>query len=195
MTKESKRVIDWRVRTKERIIQSFGGSCGICEYKKCQRSLDLHHLDPSQKEFSLSSIRAWPKAWDRIVTELRKCVLLCKNCHGEVHDNVAQIPPNIRMFDEKFSDYRMLKKLDAESKTTKLCPVCNTEMFASSKTCSKRCAASLSWSVDWTKVDLHDLIILQKMSQSKVARMLGCSHAAVWKRAKKLNIKSAAIPL
>jgi hypothetical protein len=55
MSNQSKNVISWRNRTKERIIQSFGGSCGICGYKKCQRSLDLHHLDPNEKDFSLSA--------------------------------------------------------------------------------------------------------------------------------------------
>jgi len=186
MSKQSQRVIDWRRRTKERIIQAFGGSCGICGYNKCQRSLDIHHLNPLQKEFSLASIRAWPKAWTSIVVELRKCVLLCKNCHGEVHDNVTQIPFSISKFDESFSDYKTLRSLDKKSKTTKNCPVCKAEMFAASKTCSKSCAATLSWSIDWDKIDLYDLIVNQKKSQYSVAKMLGCSPAAVWKRIKKL---------
>lgn len=188
MTTSSKRVIDWRRRTKERIIQAFGGSCAICGYSKCQRSMDVHHLDPSQKEFSFSSVRAWPKSWASIVVELRKCVLLCKNCHGEVHDNITKIPNDIRRYDETFTDYKKIQKLDEESIETIRCPICNTKMLAKSKTCSKKCAASLSWSVDWTSVNLYDLIVVKKMSQSSVARMLGCSNAAVWKRIKKLNL-------
>ena len=38
-----------------------------------------------QKDFSLSSTRANPKNWDSIVKELKKCILLCSNCHKEHH--------------------------------------------------------------------------------------------------------------
>ena len=51
MNKKSQNVINWRKRTKERIVKSMGGKCQICSYDKCLAALELHHLDSSEKEF------------------------------------------------------------------------------------------------------------------------------------------------
>ena len=81
----SEKVKKWRHETKKRIIESMGGKCQICGYNKCDSALDLHHINPEEKEISLASIRANPKSWSLIVAELRKCVLICANCHREEH--------------------------------------------------------------------------------------------------------------
>ncbi len=47
--------------------------------------MDFHHLDPLEKEFTLS---ARMTSWSRIKRELDKCVLLCARCHREVHDGL-----------------------------------------------------------------------------------------------------------
>jgi len=45
--------------------------------------LDLHHLDPSQKDFSVSNR---PNSnWDVILAEMNKCVVVCSNCHRKIH--------------------------------------------------------------------------------------------------------------
>lgn len=188
MTTSSERVINWRKRTKERIVQAFGNKCGICDYTKCDEAFDLHHLDPLQKEFSMASIRAWPKSWDKIVVELRKCVLLCCRCHREVHAGVTDVPNNIQRFDEKFADYKTLEKMDRESKHRKQCPVCGIDMFNRSNTCSKVCAAKLQGTYDWNKVDLFHLYNVENKSISHIARLVGCSNSAVVKRLRKLNL-------
>ena len=45
---------------------------------------DFHHLDPAEKDFSISDGTSWK--W--IEPELRKCELLCARCHREVHDGL-----------------------------------------------------------------------------------------------------------
>jgi hypothetical protein len=60
-----------------------GGKCTICGYDKCMNSLDFHHLDPEQKEFSISNHKN--KSLENIKDELDKCILVCRNCHGELH--------------------------------------------------------------------------------------------------------------
>lgn len=52
-------------------------------------ALQFHHLDPNEKDFSISSAAAW--AWHRLVKELDKCVLLCNRCHAEVHAGVEDL--------------------------------------------------------------------------------------------------------
>ncbi|PIR88328.1 MAG: hypothetical protein COU09_02735 [Candidatus Harrisonbacteria bacterium CG10_big_fil_rev_8_21_14_0_10_44_23] len=68
-----------------------GGKCMICGYKKCPDALDLHHVDPRTKEFSLST-KGLTRSWEKIKKEIEKCVLICANCHREVHAGVARIP-------------------------------------------------------------------------------------------------------
>ena len=54
--------------------------------------LDCHHIDPSEKEFVLSSAlrRDWSK--ERILKELAKCDILCANCHRIHHWNEKNKP-------------------------------------------------------------------------------------------------------
>lgn len=68
---------------RHRIIAHLGGECAGCGYKQCTAAFDVHHLDPTKKDRDFGSSRGW--AWARIEEELRDCVLLCKNCHAEVH--------------------------------------------------------------------------------------------------------------
>jgi hypothetical protein len=187
MSRNSEHVIKWRQRTKERIIQSFGGSCGICGYDRCHGSLDLHHLDPTQKEFALGGIRANPKAWDKIVNELRKCVMLCSNCHGECHAGVVDIQENIRRFDESFADYMLVEKLDRQQRLYDTCPICGGEKFRRNNACSYACSAKLTGKYDWESYDLHKLYFEDELSMTEISNMVGCSDAAVKKRFMKIT--------
>ena len=42
--------------------------------------IDFHHLDPSQKDISISDASI-----SKIKSESKKCILLCRNCHAEFH--------------------------------------------------------------------------------------------------------------
>lgn len=84
----SQRVIGWRQRVKVKAIEYKGGNCQLCGYNKCVRSLQFHHLDPSQKDFSISGKSI---SWERIKNELDKCILICANCHGEEHDKLDHL--------------------------------------------------------------------------------------------------------
>jgi 5-methylcytosine-specific restriction endonuclease McrA len=79
---------------KEKAIQYKGGKCVICGYKKSKNTLTFHHINPKEKSFGLSS-RGITRAWSKVQKELDKCILLCANCHAEVHDGVTQLPKEI----------------------------------------------------------------------------------------------------
>ena len=100
--KTYQKVKHWRYKAGQRAMHAFGYKCGICEYKKCGRALSFHHLDPDSKETKLTGKCL---SWNRLVKELRKCVLLCANCHMEVHEGTTNIPYNITKFDESFAVY------------------------------------------------------------------------------------------
>lgn len=61
----------------------FGGKCVRCGYDKCFGALEFHHLDPTQKEFTIA--KRGQKSLARLILEAEKCVLLCANCHREIH--------------------------------------------------------------------------------------------------------------
>ena len=68
-----------------------GGKCVLCGYTKCLGALEFHHVDPSQKDFALS-VKGLTRSWEKIQAELDKCVLVCANCHREVHAGISQLP-------------------------------------------------------------------------------------------------------
>jgi len=195
MTSKSQKVKNWRQRTKERIILAMGGECVCCGYNKCNWSLALHHLDPSEKDFSLGSIRANCKSWAKIVVELRKCVLICHNCHNEVHHGMTNVPEDHAVFDERYADYKQLEKIERESNPEKYhpCPTCKNPVPNYQKHCSISCAATNQHSkfrkakIDWPP-DEQLLSMLEKSNYTALGRKLGVSDNAIRKRLKRKNI-------
>lgn len=73
-------------------VEQFGGKCQLCGYDKCLNALLFHHLDPSLKNKKITPsyiIMRW--SWKRAFEELKKCILVCANCHAEVHYKVRDI--------------------------------------------------------------------------------------------------------
>lgn len=103
MSKSSEAVIAWRVRIKQRMIEALGGQCVVCGYDRWSGNLHCHHLDPTAKEVTFSGARTNPRAWTRIVDELRKCVLVCDRCHTEIHAGLAEVPADAARFDEAYA--------------------------------------------------------------------------------------------
>lgn len=57
--------------------------CTTCA-EKDPCCLELHHIDPKEKDFTIAdAVRG--HAWPRIVEEMEKCAVLCRNCHTKVH--------------------------------------------------------------------------------------------------------------
>jgi len=83
-------VVAWRQRNKLRAVEHMGGACVGCGYDTSVYSLVFHHVDPSTKSFTISQ-RGICRAWAVLVEELKKCILLCANCHGEVHDGIRHM--------------------------------------------------------------------------------------------------------
>ena len=76
-----------RILVKLKAVEYKGGSCNDCGYNKTAKALVFHHLDPSQKDFSISRSGA-TRSWEKTRKELDKCVLLCQNCHAEAHEQI-----------------------------------------------------------------------------------------------------------
>lgn len=181
MATNSENVQNWRKRTKDRLFRAFGSKCACCNYDKCLEALQFHHLDPNTKEFTISTLTSDIRGWDKIVIEARKCVMLCANCHSEVHAGLRVVPTDAPRFDESFAEYR---KTDFGEQSK--CVVCGDLKPTSQNTCSYSCAGSKT-GFDWSQYDLSELLKTHP-SIASVARSIGVSHAAVTKRKKKLGL-------
>ena len=83
-----KNVTSWRHRTKQKLVEYKGGKCQVCGYNKCITCLDFHHTDPTEKEMKISGST---KSFEKQKKEVDKCVLVCHNCHGEIHAGMVKI--------------------------------------------------------------------------------------------------------
>lgn len=81
-------VVNWRKRTKIKLIEYKGGKCECCGYSKCIEALEFHHLDPSKKDFQISGTS---KSFEILKNEADKCILVCANCHREIHANLRKL--------------------------------------------------------------------------------------------------------
>lgn len=82
----------FRRNKKLKVVEMAGGKCCVCGYNKCIRNLSFHHMYPSQKSFGLSS-GGLGKSLESIKIEMKKCILVCANCHGEIHDGFIDPHP------------------------------------------------------------------------------------------------------
>jgi hypothetical protein len=185
----SQGVKNWRIRTKTRIVNAMGGECVLCGYSKCHAALELHHINPTEKDFALGSIRANSISWEKIVAELRKCVMLCANCHREVEAGVVELPPEPRMFDEAYAEYKEVTVHQYN------CTGCGCEFAVGHKLkrkaipyCSPQCAAQSRRKVKDrpTKEVLTEL--LKTHSYLRLGKMYGVSDNAVRKWVKAYGI-------
>lgn len=77
-------VVNHRRKLKKKAIMYLGGKCVICGYNKCEAALDFHHISPDEKDFVIFK-NGVVRSWAKILNEIKKCELLCSNCHREKH--------------------------------------------------------------------------------------------------------------
>jgi hypothetical protein len=75
------------------LIAEAGGRCAVCGYSRCKLNLHFHHVDPREKLFEMTMARGKSEAAYR--AEMRKCALVCANCHGEIEAGLIDSPPSI----------------------------------------------------------------------------------------------------
>lgn len=70
---------------KQKAVTLLGNKCS-CGYDKCIDALQFHHIDPKEKDSDVCKLLG--KVWsEKVEKEIKKCKLLCANCHAEYHWN------------------------------------------------------------------------------------------------------------
>ena len=68
---------------KKKAVEYKGGKCVDCKGTFEYFLYDFHHIDPTTKEFQWDKLRLY--GWNRMKKELDKCIMVCANCHREIH--------------------------------------------------------------------------------------------------------------
>ena len=84
----SEQTLDRQRKLKMKSVEYKGGSCTRCGYNKYYGALEFHHLDPSEKDFNIGNCKS--TSFEKVKKELDKCILVCSNCHREIHHELKQ---------------------------------------------------------------------------------------------------------
>lgn len=68
---------------KKNWIKNHGGGCSKCGYNKCIDALEFHHINSESKKFNIANKGNF--CIEDLVNEAEKCIILCSNCHREIH--------------------------------------------------------------------------------------------------------------
>ena len=85
-----KAVAKRRKKIRAKAIEYKGGKCYFCGYNKFVGAMEFHHLDTNKKDFGLS-MKGLTRSWIKTKNEIDKCILVCSNCHRELHGGILKI--------------------------------------------------------------------------------------------------------
>jgi hypothetical protein len=156
-------------------IEQFGGKCQVCGYDRCINALQFHHVDPSTKEYEPTYV-IMRMSWENAFKELKKCILVCSNCHAELH----------------YQDLDISQIVEAAKTYNKTCERCATNFdtkSAEQKYCGVKCQSISRRKVkkEPNKSDLKKLIE-SNTSWIKIGEIYGVSDNAMRKWAKKFEL-------
>lgn len=80
------------IKRRQEIVDSAriaaGGKCSLCGYSKCLSALHFHHTsdDKIDDVARLARLAGARKTEEFLDAEIKKCILVCANCHAELHN-------------------------------------------------------------------------------------------------------------
>ena len=101
----SQKVSDYRRNRKKTLVMIAGNRCNICGYDKVVSALQFHHINPDEKHYGLAQ-KGTCHNFDDDLNELKKCILVCANCHREIHQGLytTQDLNKFKIFNEKIAE-------------------------------------------------------------------------------------------
>lgn len=97
-----------RRQNKKELLDNYkrGKCCEICGEKDI-RCLDFHHKDQNNKNKNICELVREAASNNRIITEIKKCILLCSNCHRKKHHDKTFLRKGKK---RKIFEYKLNKK-------------------------------------------------------------------------------------
>ena len=83
-----KKVEKQRRVSKKEYVEDYKLSkgCSICGYNRCAGALEFHHKE--NKDYTIG--HNYSLSLERIKKEINKCIILCSNCHRELHEKLEK---------------------------------------------------------------------------------------------------------
>ena len=170
-------VVNFIKRRKENLRKVFHSKCCICGYDKIQEALEFHHVNPEEKEFGICSSNSTTKALDKQLKEMKKCILVCANCHRGIHSYQLEIPNNWKEFYDDEIANSLLQELERKRY---FCSDCGKEISRTSKGRCPKCASKAQQIVERPSRDkLKNLI--RNFPFTRIAEQYGVSDNAIRK--------------
>lgn len=181
--KKSKSVSSCRKRRKENQVRVLGGKCQICGFDAYVDAQEFHHEDGKDKSFGISS--GDTRSLLSYLDEIKKCYLLCANCHRGVHAGYLENPKD-HIFLQDIAD-SLVESTPRKGRHKKnYCADCGKEICNTSTRCSE-CARQRQRAVAWpTKDELKEL--LRTYSFTEIGRMFGVNDNSVRKWCKRYDL-------
>ena len=189
----SQAVSDYRRNRKLNLITACGNKCCICGYSKAVSALEFHHIDPSKKEFGIASNGTCHNI-QKDIAEIRKCALVCSNCHREIHEEMFSIDDlyKYQYFDEEF-----ITQLLTPSKRSQIrfCSECGAKIHWDNESgLCEICVRKKTRKVERpNREEMKEL--LQKHSFVELGRIFGVSDNSIRKWCKAYNLPSRKIDI
>lgn len=168
------------IRKYEAVIR-FGGKCTKCGYDKNLSGLEFHHLNPETKSFGID-LRAFSShKLEDLNEELNKCILLCANCHRELHHPELALD-NIEEFKDTNKKASEIDTFSSPRVVGDVCPICGKtfKKVTGKKYCSPECRRkALGYDAYPTIEELNEQYAILK-NWEKVAQHFGLSRTVVF---------------
>lgn len=174
-----------RTNRKLDMVYVMGGQCQCCGYHRDVHALEFHHINPAEKDFSFN--KAESVGWETIRKELPKCILVCANCHREIHSGFITEKLHSSFSKERADE--ISDRIDSlKHHTLHYCKNCGKIISDKANYCMDCFAKNREKVERPTREQLKDLI--RTTPFTIIAKQYGVSDNAIRKWCKKENLPS-----
>ena len=131
-------VVNHIKKRKKDLIKVFHSKCCICGFDKFPQALEFHHVNPKEKSFGITDSNSITKALDKQLEEMKKCILVCANCHRGIHQGYYQVPQNYQqLYDNEIANLLLQQLDEIKHGKKRYCQKCGTLISTKNKYCEK----------------------------------------------------------
>lgn len=187
-SKNSEYVCNHIKKRKKDLVRVLGGRCCLCGFNSFTEALEFHHVNPKEKSFGIGASNAITKSLEAQLEELKKCILVCANCHRGIHNGILESPDNPMLFYNKEVAAELLQeKQDIIQKKKHYCTRCGKLIESREAKYCDDCRIIVTRMVDRpSREELKDLIRTKPFVQ--IGRQFGVSDNAIKKWCKTYNL-------
>lgn len=194
----SKATSDYRKRRKENLVMVCGRKCCLCGYNKSISALEFHHIISDEKIYGIAE-KGTCHDLEQDLKEIQKCILVCANCHREIHDGLydEKVLIKAQVYNENIANQLREAKRQLYERKNYFCHNCGTMITKYSKLqlCEK-CSHEVTRLVQRpSREELKNLI--RTLPFTVIGKQYGVSDNAIkkWCKAENLPYKKSDIKI